>query len=589
MTAVVKFEADDVKRMVAEGESEKESGEREEAREEAREEKEREEAKREKFRRLSLSEEDFRKLPPQEQLTKLEGLKDEVEAETSRLNEELSELETRKEKVLELIEKAEGDKEAIERTIAEVIALTENLEVWKKEIRKHKARVGALTRWLKRLLSQTECKRMEYYRKRMEDERERAEELRTELARLREEIREEVKALEAKERRITRCRTRIGAFTRWQREAELAGQVERVEHYARKIREEYVRMSEIMRERERERESVSVKAEREREVREELAKTSRRIGAFARWFYYYRRIAERKNKLRKVREIKENLERARKKMEDLKWRLETLRERLRKEPSLEALTKMLEEKQKLLSHYASRLEELKGEIERKAKQLKENDALLKEIEREIEEFAFIPPVIIRKYRKVKFEIHKSIQYSARKTGSDIDIEMLVEGTFKTLLPTRYEEDECVWLAEVEEVVRSAVCTIMDDCLEEYGLPIPAEADVRCNVVGCEIVGRETVDVSEEYAGMTPPITDAKVREYLSNELWTHSSIEITTFIYERSYRLGERKFRDTYVEAVISRCIEDRIESVLDEIIEWTLGEEAEETKRMLISRRGER
>ena len=548
-------------------------------------ESEREKAKKEKFRRLALSESDFRKLPLQEQLTRLETLKDEVKAEISQLNDELSELNTRKEEVLKLIEKAEGDKEAIERTIAEVIVLKENEEVWKKEIRKIKARVGALTRWLKRHLSQTECKRMEYYRKRMEDEREKAEELRATLREIVKELREEEQKLEAKERKITRCRTRIAAFTRWQREAELIGHVERVEYYARKIREEYVRMSEIMSERERERESVRVKTEREREIRSELVLTSRRIGAFARWFHYYRRIAVSKNKLKKVSEIKESLESARKKMEDIKWRLETLRERLSKEPSLEALTGMLERKQKLLSHYSSRLEEIKREIERKVSIKREKDALLKEIEREIEEFAFVPPVIIRKYRKVKFEIHKSIQYSARKTGSDIDIEMVVEGTFKTMLPTKYEDDECRWLAEVEEVVRSAVCTIMDDCLEEYGLPIPAEADVRCNVIGCEVVGRESVDVSEEYAEMTPPITDAKVKEYLSNELWTHSSIEVTSFVYERSYRLGERKFRDTYVESVISRCIEDRIESVLDEIIEWEVEEEVEETKRMLTGR----
>jgi len=548
-------------------------------------ESEREKAKKEKFRRLAISESDFRKLPLQEQLTRLETLKDEVKAEISQLNDELSELNTRKEEVLKLIEKAEGDKEAIERTIAEVIVLKENEEVWKKEIRKIKARVGALTRWLKRHLSQTECERMEYYRKRMEDEREKAEELRATLREIVKELREEEQKLEAKERKITRCRTRIAAFTRWQREAELAGREERAEYYARKIREEYVRMSEIMGERERERESVRVKTEREREIRSELVLTSRRIGAYARWFHYYRRIAVSKNKLKKVSEIKESLERARKKMEDIKWRLETLRERLSKEPSLEALTGMLERKQKLLSHYSSRLEEIKREIERKVGIKREKDALLKEIEREIEEFAFVPPVIIRKYRKVKFEIHKSIQYSARKTGSDIDIEMVVEGTFKTLLPTKYEDDECRWLAEVEEVVRSAVCTIMDDCLEEYGLPIPAEADVRCNVIGCEVVGRESVDVSEEYAEMTPPITDAKVKEYLSNELWTHSSIEVTSFVYERSYRLGERKFRDTYVESVISRCIEDRIESVLDEIIEWEVEEEVEETKRMLTGR----
>lgn len=563
------LEADDIKEMGAEEEKESE----------------REKAKKEKFRRLALSESDFRKLPLQEQLTRLETLKDEVKAEISQLNDELSELNTRKEEVLKLIEKAEGDKEAIERTIAEVIVLKENEEVWKKEIRKIKARVGALTRWLKRHLSQTECERMEYYRKRMEDEREKAEELRATLREIVKELREEEQKLEAKERKITRCRTRIAAFTRWQREAELAGREERAEYYARKIREEYVRMSEIMGERERERESVRVKTEREREIRSELVLTSRRIGAFARWFHYYRRIAVSKNKLKKVSEIKERLESARKKMEDIKWRLETLRERLSKEPSLEALTGMLERKQKLLSHYSSRLEEIKREIERKVGIKREKDALLKEIEREIEEFAFVPPVIIRKYRKVKFEIHKSIQYSARKTGSDIDIEMVVEGTFKTLLPTKYEDDECRWLAEVEEVVRSAVCTIMDDCLEEYGLPIPAEADVRCNVIGCEVVGRESVDVSEEYAEMTPPITDAKVKEYLSNELWTHSSIEVTSFVYERSYRLGERKFRDTYVESVISRCIEDRIESVLDEIIEWEVEEEVEETKRMLTGR----
>ncbi|RLI82075.1 MAG: hypothetical protein DRP01_10300, partial [Archaeoglobales archaeon] len=296
------FERDDIKGMVAEEDAEEEK------------ESEREEAKKEKFRRLALPEEEFRKLPLQEQLTKLEGLKDEVKAELSELNEELSELKTRKARVLELIEKTEKKIEETERGYEFVKSLRETLSAESKEMRKVIARISALSRWLKRLLSQTECKRMEHYRTRMEEERERAEELRTELARLREEIREEVKALEAKERRITRSRTRIAAFTRWQRESELAGREERVSYYARKIREEYVRMSEIMRERERERESVRVKTEREREIRSELVLTSRRIGAFARWFHYYRRIAVSKNKLRKVEEYRREIEEQRRKL-----------------------------------------------------------------------------------------------------------------------------------------------------------------------------------------------------------------------------------------------------------------------------------
>jgi len=188
--------------------------------------------------------------------------------------------------------------------------------------------------------------------------------LRTELARLREEIREEVKALEAKERRITRCRTRIGAFTRWQREAELAGQEERVSYYARKIREEYVRMSEIMREREREREIIREKAEREREIRSELVLASRRVAAFSRWFYYYRRIAVSKNKLRKVREYRREIKEQRRKLEEIKERIERLREREREYPPLEELEEQLERQRKLLSYYSSRLSSVKAEIRR---------------------------------------------------------------------------------------------------------------------------------------------------------------------------------------------------------------------------------
>lgn len=202
--------------------------------------------------------------------------------------------------------------------------------------------------------------------------------------------------------------------------------------------------------------------------------------------------------------------------------------------------------------------------------------LIDEIEREIDELKIIPKVIRHKYREVSFEIHKSLEYASRKPGSDIDVEMTVGGTFKTLLPTRYEDNEAGWLDEIEIVFRNVMCKVMDDCFESEYFALAEEVDVRCNVVDRRITRRTIINVTKFYKDLEPPITIKLLRALLKRELERHTTLSVTMFQVMRSNRLGGEKSRNVGAETVITSCIKRGSGEILEELVDFNIAEEIE-------------
>lgn len=211
--------------------------------------------------------------------------------------------------------------------------------------------------------------------------------------------------------------------------------------------------------------------------------------------------------------------------------------------------------------------------------------LVNEIEREIDELKIIPKAIRHKYREVSFEIHKSLEYASIKTGSDIDIEMIVGGTFKSLLPTRYEDNEAGWLDEIEVLFRNVMCKVMDSCFEDEYFALAEEVDVRCNVVDRQIIKRTIINVTKFYKRLKPPITTKLLRAMLKRELERHTTLSVTMFQLMRSNRLGGQKSRNIGAETVITSCIKRGSGEILEELVDFNIAEEIETLQKLLSGR----
>jgi len=307
-----------------------------------------------------------------------------------------------------------------------------------------------------------------------------------------------------------------------------------------------------------------------------------RIGAYTVWY----RRAERALDTARMRHYSIKIGVERERLPELKHHVAQARDVLSVLPRIWTIKRKANELRKLVAHYRERIGTLHASYDHAKERRRELGELLKEIKKEIAELEVIPVVIRHKYREVEFEIHKSLEYSKKKAHADVNVEMWISGTFKTLLPTKYTEDECLWYAEIERVFRNVVCSVMDDCYLEYGMPHPENTDVRCNIVGSRVSKKTVIDATKRYEELEAPLTDNKVSSALLEELWEHSSFIITSFTFlkddDLSVPLTVAASRRKDPEHAIGNCIDGRTNEMLGDVIAWTEEEEHDALKKSL-------
>ncbi|MCK4329447.1 hypothetical protein KAX02_06355 [candidate division WOR-3 bacterium] len=307
-----------------------------------------------------------------------------------------------------------------------------------------------------------------------------------------------------------------------------------------------------------------------------------RIGAYTVWY----RRAEKALDTARMRHYSIKIGVERERLPELKHHVAQARDVLSTLPRIWTIRRKVNELWKLVKHYKERIHALHVSHDSAKERRRELGELLTEIKKEIAELEVIPVVIRHKYREVEFEIHKSLEYSKIKAHADVNVEMWISGTFKTLLPTKYTEDECFWYAEIERGFRNVVCNVMDDCYLEYGMPHPEDTEERCNIVGSRVTKKTVIDVTKRYEELKAPLTDKKVSSALLKELWEHSSFTITSFTFLKEDSLRDTptvaSSRRTDPEHVIGNCIDSRTEEMLEDVITWTEEEEHEALKKNL-------
>jgi len=317
---------------------------------------------------------------------------------------------------------------------------------------------------------------------------------------------------------------------------------------------------------------IAIAERRYREAVHEERACIGRIGAYTR--LYRRAVAEHDEE--RARHYAELLRTERARLPELRERVAIAREALASLPDVRTVSAEIEETRRLINYYRRRLDELYSAYEYASRRWEELDKLLEEVRREIKELEVIPVVIQHKYREVDFEIHKALKYPARRRerGHDIDIELLISGTFKMLMPTAYSDDECLWLADIEVPLQNVIEQVSDSCLADpirgYGVPIPEDTEIKCNVVGREIVKRTVVDVTEYYAKLEPPLTDTKLRDALIREIDRYSFISFSSVIVRRSHTIGESKDINYEAGSVVLQCMQKRSNEILKRLIDWT-------------------
>lgn len=309
------------------------------------------------------------------------------------------------------------------------------------------------------------------------------------------------------------------------------------------------------------------------------------IGSLGAYSYWYKR-AEAKLDVAKMRHYGIKIALQRERLLPFKERIADLREKMDSLPRLRTRLRKAYLQEEVLAgaieRYRDRIAYLEAgwrALEHETHRLAD---LVDEIEREIDELKIIPKVIRHKYREVSFEIHKSLEYASKKPGSDIDVEMTVGGTFKTLLPTRYEDNEAGWLDEIETVFRNVMCKVMDECFESEYFALAEEVDVRCNVVDRRITRRTIINVTKFYKDLEPPVKTKLLRTLLKRELERHTTLSITMFQLMRSNRLGGEKSRNVGAETVITTCIKRSSGEILEELVDFNIAEEIKALQRVL-------
>jgi len=307
-----------------------------------------------------------------------------------------------------------------------------------------------------------------------------------------------------------------------------------------------------------------------------------RLAAYSRWY----KVAERRDDVAKIRHYGIKIAVQREKLLPLKKKVAETRAVFGSLPRLRRMLRDLYREiatlRDAIDIYRDRIETLDSLIRMLRGQIHGLLELIDEIDSEIAEFKVEPKVVRHRYREVTFEIHKSMEYSSAKSGSDIDIEMTLAGVFKTLLPTRFEGNEDGWLEDIEVMFRNATCGVMDDCFTDEYFALSPDVDIRCNMVDRRVTKRTIANVSKFYKDLEPPISIRILRPILRREIERHTRLSLTLFQVMRSHALGKEKSRNTGAEYVISRCIKKQSSELLSELVDYSVAEELEELMRFL-------
>ena len=307
-----------------------------------------------------------------------------------------------------------------------------------------------------------------------------------------------------------------------------------------------------------------------------------RLAAYSRWY----KVAEEKLDVAKMRHYGIKIGLQREKLSALREKVAEARAEFGTVPRLRGMLRQISREMAVLEDtidkYKYRIKELDYTVEYYDRRTDALFQLIGEIDREIAELKAKPKVVRHRYREVAFEIHKSMEYSSAKTGSDIDIEMTLGGVFKTLLPTHFEGNEDEWLEDIEAMFRNAACALMDKCFTDEYFALSPEVDIRCNVVDRRIIKRTIVNASKFYKDLKPPIALKILRPILKKEIERYTRLSITLFQFMRSHALGGEKSRNVGAERVISHCIKRESNALLSELVDYSLAEELEELMRFL-------
>jgi len=282
-------------------------------------------------------------------------------------------------------------------------------------------------------------------------------------------------------------------------------------------------------------------------------------------------------------------------------KLSALREKVRKAraefgtvPRLRRMLRQISREMTVLEseidHYRHRIRELDIDIKINAEYCDRLFQLIAEIDREIAELKAKPKVVRHRYREVAFEIHAAITYESmvrgREAGHDIDLEVHVGGILKSLLPTRYEDNESGWLDEIEALLVNTTCHIIKECADEYfAMPwveIEKQHGWRCNMVDRRVTRRTIINVSKYYADLKPPVVRKVLSSKLRKELERHTILTITSVDVMRANELRQPKSVCYEGTRAIGGCVKRRREEILEEVVSWSLAEEIDELMRFL-------
>jgi hypothetical protein len=250
------------------------------------------------------------------------------------------------------------------------------------------------------------------------------------------------------------------------------------------------------------------------------------------------------------------------------------REELRDHSSLISLTREIAGAEASLSHDNERVTELEYLLRSLTERTSHLFMMSEEITKEIAEIERGAVEVFHHFREVYIEILAAYEYSAARSGSDIDIEISAGAEFKTLLPTRFVENESAWLESVRRELKTSMCRLTDECLTSEYFAVTEDADVRCNLVEAEIRKRTVSDVSRQYEGLRPPVEDKVVERLFRKELGRFIAGSVTLLQVMRSNALGQSRSYNSSATSLVRACLSRRINEILIELEDSAVKEE---------------
>jgi len=311
-----------------------------------------------------------------------------------------------------------------------------------------------------------------------------------------------------------------------------------------------------------------------------------RLGAYTRWYRYFRA----RRQLERASRYADLISEIRRNLPTFIAEVARIRAELRTMPRLDRLLREIDDMRAAISVYESRLSELEATKTYAVRRLDWISELITETDREIKELEIGVKIVRHKYRELSMAITAAIQYESERRGGeaghDIDVEVHLDFTVKSLLPTRYSENEAGWIEEIQELIRSEACGLLKSCSDEYFLmpwdKILPEGGWTCNIVGRRIVRRTIVTATKYYEEVKPPINKKALIGIFRRELGRYCYISQISISVLRATELRGDKSRSSYGESTIGDCMNRRRGEIVSAVVDWDVSEEIDELMRYL-------